>query len=252
MSELIGFTYNPATDVEQTPVLARAIDEYVTDLYGDNTFVSGHLAFDANHQVVASIEFMVFEAGREEDAQYPHGNDGEAWDNFIAWMQASGSTSTITFMRRPHSLDTAEPADGDMMLVSACENLCPKEGFSYHGHVITNGQRHGLLMPQNAGGTALADVMQQLGITDKAALGRELLATVPEGTDPVVVEALRVVTEHYEQNTPPTPESRKLVNEALVKLQASLDKHQHEHKRKNAFDVPDINARPNVPPAFYN
>jgi hypothetical protein len=257
MSDLLGFIYG---GVDETPELGRRLDAHVTEEYGTEAVVSGHLAFAEDGTIIGYRVYV--HAEKDTEPTMPHNDGKEAWEDFTAWMSSLGSTDTMTFYRRPHSFDGPPmPGPADVFLFDACSSLCPQYGLTYNGHIITNGTKHGLMMddPTHDHGRGpdvdqMARLYSLLDGPTKAAVGEALRERLKgqADVDPVVLEAVDLAIDKARNGTEVTPETLDIVDRAMRSIERKLNAPKPS-KPADPFDLPDTkDKRPNVPRAFYN
>lgn len=253
MSTLFEFVYD---SIDRTPLLGEALNDYLTEEHGPDAFVGGYVAFGDDHRVLDVRPYIVIGNG---DLSLPHGDGRAAWDDFVAWMDSIGSHHAITFARRRLvDGDNIEPLPADVNIYDNVTNRSPEAGIVYLGHLITNGESHGLLIDKH-NADPMAMLLNGLSNDTKARIGRDLLANLKASDtdiDPIVIEAVEDTLALLEAGGDPhdAPEDLKdRVREALRVIEARLAEADERPPRPaSPMDLPPISKRPDVPPAFYN
>jgi len=247
MSDIFGITITSLDDIS---LVAQAIDQYLSDQYPDDNLVAGHIAITEDGHVG---DVRVYVHGIPGNPINPHGDGAEAWADMVDWMSAIGSHHTFTFVRRPHDRPANGPSSSDEQLAGTCRDRCPDHGIVYHGHIITNGGETSYLAPVDPMAHSLGELLPNLDNAARATLGRSLLRNMIENypdTDPVVLDAMQRIIDRYENDTVMTDEDVESIQRAMRLVENELSG--LGTKPKSPFDVPDINERPDVPPAFYH
>ena len=256
MSDLFGISY---AEISDTPQVCEALDEYITEMFGSETLVMGMLAFDNDQSLVDLRVYLQGTVSQTtyglEDGETPHGDGEEAWDDFAQWMNGLGAIHAFSFERRPHWIGHSNPVQASNEIVDKHLNRCPTIGLVYHGHLITTGEHHGLLMPgpNPVGLDAMSTLMDSLDEEGRAAVGESVLRMLQKTTDvdPRVMEAMELVT-HHNGNEPLSDQEKDILEQAVRSLEATLTGMGTPPPKRSPMDVPDIKPRPDVPNAFYN
>jgi hypothetical protein len=251
--------------MNSTPALAEIVNAYIVEHHGEEALSAGHLAFDDDRNLVGIRVYVTGDVDPNthigHNAVTPFGDQKEAWDDFVAWMKDLGVSHTMTFFRRPPFIESVEPLSPDTNLLMTTEQLTPRVGIAYHGHLITNGTKHALLMTaprdhSHGHQDLLNGLLDAMPPEVREAMGKALVERVQSfgiELDPAVFEALNLMGKADPGNL--TDEEESTVNQALRSLEAAIEREAGTVTGAQAaspMDVPDITERPKVPKAFYN